>query len=271
MTQTNLRVILLWLLMVFPAPSFATWSIVAVDPITRQVGIAAATCNFGIQFIAGTVPGSGVIAAQAETSLRGRDHAKALMIQGEGADNILVELQQSSLYEGWFTAKYPSLQYGVATLNPHPEAGFISGDEIFPWSGGIAGQNYAAQGNTLRSERVIEVSAATFEMTSEGSCQLSFSERLLRALEAGRDAGGDKRCLVEKPALSALLIVEPSPIETALPTTTHPSLRIVAPREISLIEGVYYLIMPANPAEDYADPIKLVRERYEAQGGTRCE
>ena len=42
----------------------ATWSIVAVDPKTREVGLAAATCNPGIQFIAATVPGSGVVAAQ---------------------------------------------------------------------------------------------------------------------------------------------------------------------------------------------------------------
>ena len=36
----------------------------AVDSETGEVGLAAATCNPGIQFIAGVVPGSGVVAAQ---------------------------------------------------------------------------------------------------------------------------------------------------------------------------------------------------------------
>lgn len=51
----------------------ATWSIDAVD--TGEVGMAAATCNSSIQFIAAAVPGEGVVAAQAETSFKDRDVA----------------------------------------------------------------------------------------------------------------------------------------------------------------------------------------------------
>ena len=43
----------------------ATWSIVAIDPATREVGIAGASCIAGAQEIAGLAPGRGAIAAQA--------------------------------------------------------------------------------------------------------------------------------------------------------------------------------------------------------------
>ena len=67
--------LVLFLMFALPQYAAATWSIVAVDPYTGEVGLAAATCNPGINFIAAVVPGKGVVAAQAETSLRGRDHA----------------------------------------------------------------------------------------------------------------------------------------------------------------------------------------------------
>jgi uncharacterized Ntn-hydrolase superfamily protein len=78
----------------------ATWSIVAVDPETREVGLAAATCNPGIQFIAAAVPGAGVVVAQAETSFKGRDQADDWMAEGIGAEIILHRLSNPAFYSG---------------------------------------------------------------------------------------------------------------------------------------------------------------------------
>jgi hypothetical protein len=42
----------------------ATWSIVAVNPVTREVGAAAAMCTVGVELIQGGVAGKGIIVAQ---------------------------------------------------------------------------------------------------------------------------------------------------------------------------------------------------------------
>ena len=48
-------------------PVAATWSIVAVDETTGEVGAAAATCTVGVELILGLVPGRGVVVAHAES------------------------------------------------------------------------------------------------------------------------------------------------------------------------------------------------------------
>jgi uncharacterized Ntn-hydrolase superfamily protein len=249
----------------------ATWSIVAVDSETGEVGLAAATCNPGIQFIAGVVPGSGVVAAQAETSFRGRDLAKELIGKGVDAEQVIVQLKNSSVYDGWLTAKFPNLQYGVATLTPEPKAGHIGGDEISPWFGGMSNDTYSVQGNTLRGEKVVSAAAHAFEIREEENCHLTLGERLLRALEAGRDAGGDKRCPLEKPALSAILIVEPPEAQDTRSKGAAESLKIVIPKEISLLRAASYLAMPYEPPEGYVDPVRLLREKFEASGRETCQ
>ena len=57
------------------------------------------------------------------------------------------------------------------------------------WKGHIIGRNYTVAGNMLVGEKVIEAMAEAFEK-SKGE---TLAEGLLRALEAGQRAGGDKR------------------------------------------------------------------------------
>ena len=200
-----------------------------------------------------------------------------------GAEQVLLQLENPSFYDGWFTAKYPSLQYGVATLTPEPDAGFIGGDKIFPLFGGISSDTYSVQGNTLRSENVVSAAARAFEVLEGANCRLSLSERLLRALEAGRDAGGDKRCPMNKPALSALLMVEPpladdtrrnssaESLNSGASPNSVGSIKIVVPKEIGLFQGAYYLVAPYSPLEGYVDPVTVLRKRFEALGQGACQ
>ena len=249
----------------------ATWSIVAVDPKAREVGLAAATCNPGIQFIAAAVPGAGVVVAQAETSFKGRDQASYWMTEGVGAEKILQRLSNPAFYSGWFYAKFTDLQYGVATLTEGPQAGYTGGDNLIPWFGGKSGAAYSVQGNTLRGEDVVADAARAFENQEEGTCRLTLGERLLRALEAGRNAGGDKRCPLDKPALSAILITERFPTDGDSKEGPVDSLRLVTPQEMSLLRAAYYLIVPYNPDENATEPVKQLREKFEAAGGESCQ
>lgn len=246
----------------------ATWSIVAVDPETREVGLVAATCNSAIQFIAEVVPGAGVVAAQAETSFKGRDRARDWMTEGVGAEEVLKRLNDPALYDGWFGSKFPDLQYGVATLdtaaNEKPAAGFVGGDNLVPWSGGKAGETWSVQGNTLRGKATISAAAAAFEIEENDTCRFTLGERLLRALEAGRDAGGDKRCPVATPAQSAILLL-------AKPEDgKDPSFHLVAPRKISLARATWRMVMGWEPDPDAKEPVAHLREKFVKAGGQTC-
>ena len=248
----------------------ATWSIVAVDPQTREVGLAAATCNLNIHFIAAVVPGAGVVAAQAGTSFKGRDQAVEWMAEGVGAQAILQRLSDAEFYGGWFYTQFPDLQYGVATLIDGPEAGYVGGDDLVPWHGGKSAGTYSVQGNMLRGEDVVAEAERAFGVESLGACRLTLGERLLRALEAGRDAGGDVRCSREKPAQSAMLVTAHAPDLSRTKEEVGPSLRIVIPRETTLLHAAYSQIFPDVPDEDAAEPVQALRERFKELGGKRC-
>ena len=248
----------------------ATWSIVAVDPKTREVGLAAATCNLNIQFIAAVVPGAGVVAAQAGTSFKGRDQAVEWMADGVGAQAILQRLSDAEFYGGWFYTQFPDLQYGVATLIDGPEAGYVGGDDLVPWHGGKSGPTYSVQGNMLRGEDVVAEAERAFGVESLSACRLTLGDRLLRALEAGRDAGGDVRCSRVRPAQSAMLATARAPDLSGTKEEVGPSLRIVIPRETTLLHAAYSQIFPDVPDEDAAEPVQALREKFEKLGGRRC-
>ncbi|MFC5278416.1 DUF1028 domain-containing protein [Halorubrum rubrum] len=67
----------------------------------------------------------------------------------------------------------------------------FSGDECGEWFGHRVGQNYTVAGNLLVGPAVLEDAAAAYESTAHGEAPLA--ERLIDALAAGHDAGGDKR------------------------------------------------------------------------------
>ncbi len=242
----------------------ATWSIVAVDPHTGEVGLAAASCSIGVPHIAALVPGKGAIVSQAATSFTGREKARELVMQGVDATRVLAVLEDPELYAGWLTIGFPYLQYGVATLAAGEDSpvatGFVTGGSNPDWSGGVAGDTYSAQGNTLRNAAVIGDTAEAFEQaTQNASCPMPLAERLLVALEAGRDAGGDVRCPVEAPALAAVLMVARPGDDPDAPTINE-----VAPRRFSIARTAVHLVVPYYPDPDKPEPVAELRARYDA-------
>ncbi|QLG63744.1 DUF1028 domain-containing protein [Halorarum salinum] len=79
----------------------------------------------------------------------------------------------------------------------------FSGEECNDWYGHASGENYTVAGNLLTGESVVDAVAATYESDAFGDAPLA--ERLIDALEAGQDEGGDKR--EELPVQSAALKV----------------------------------------------------------------
>ncbi len=67
----------------------------------------------------------------------------------------------------------------------------FSGEECRPWFGHLERKNYTVAGNLLTGEAVIEATADAYEATLDADRPLA--HRLVDALAAGHDEGGDKR------------------------------------------------------------------------------
>jgi uncharacterized Ntn-hydrolase superfamily protein len=202
-----------------PATADATWSIVAVDAATREVGVAGASCIGQLQVIARVVPGRGAVAAQALWNLDGRDLAARELAAGTRPAEIVTMLTRRS-FDGWQLPRHRLRQYGIAALGA-PAASY-TGKWTIPWTGAAQAEGVTVQGNLLRGPEVVRDALAAF-VASDAACGLG--ERLLRALEAGAAAGGDRRCSPEQAALSAFVeIARPGDAEGAS------TLRLVVPR-----------------------------------------
>ncbi|HSC88909.1 MAG TPA: DUF1028 domain-containing protein [Polyangiaceae bacterium] len=191
-------------LLVLSTPSHATYSIVGVDTAHRQVGATATSCIGGsdVYIVYGSVPGTGVVVAQAAFHQPGRERAVELLQLGSDPQAILDELT-SSPFDGAASVR----QYAVADLTGRVAA--FTGADTGPYAadrqGSLPGFAYSAQGNILTSGLVLTRAAAAFEASA---CDLP--ARLLAALEAGAQGGeGDSRCTPDGiPSDSAFLQVD---------------------------------------------------------------
>src|SRR5699024_5097541 len=77
----------------------------------------------------------------------------------------------------------------VSIVDKTGNAVAYTGDKCDSWYGHLTGENYAIAGNMLVSETVLQEMEKSFIETQD----LDLAERLLRSLEAGQSAGGDKR------------------------------------------------------------------------------
>lgn len=199
----------------------ATWSVVAVDPTSGEVGAAGASCYPDTATIAGIVPGKGVVVAQGLTSYPGRDFARRMLQEGSPAGAVVDMVRSSKADKSFFVVRQ-FRQYGVASLHAG-EASVASSTGMF--TRGARGSREAAgvsvQGNILASGRVLDQTLEQFVNTPK-SCGMAVA--LLNALEAGAREGGDSRCSAEQSALSAFLIVA-RPSDSA----DAPTIRLIAP------------------------------------------
>ena len=102
-----------------------------------------------------------------------------LMAEGRTAEETLEAL--TSADEG-----RDHRQLGV--VDARGRAATYTGSECFDWAGGVTGEYYAAQGNILVGRETVDAMAKAYEGT-EGD----LAARLLAALDAGQEAGGDSR------------------------------------------------------------------------------
>ena len=191
---------LLFLLAAQSTWSQDTFSIVAVDPATGEVGSAGATCVEGIGslggviLLSGIIPGRGGINAQAYICVNPHinlDNGVARLSEGNTPQEVIDWLvANDACFSQNFNPEYR--QYGVAALNAlgEPEVAAFTGQNADDWKGHLLGANYAIQGNILLGPEVLEGMESGFLHT-----QGTLAERLMAAMQGANIPGADARCL----------------------------------------------------------------------------
>lgn len=155
-----------------------TFSIVAYDADIEAWGVAVASKFLAVGAI---VPWArakrGAIATQARANVRYGIDGLELLKEKSAKEVIEIITAMDPLKE--------ERQVGIVDSKGNAYA--YTGSKCIEYAGHIIGENFAVQGNILASKDVLEEMAKEFEKKGK------FHIRLLRALEAGERAGGDKR------------------------------------------------------------------------------
>ena len=175
-----------------PAPAQDTFSIVAVDSTTGEVGSAGASCIDLFRFpfitpdqIGEVYPGRGAINTQSYYLEQNQRNAATRLLAGDTPREVIRWLAANDV-EG----RPGDRQYGVAALQDgRPAAAAYTGATSANYRGQLVGANYAIQGNILLGPEVLEDMEARF-LSTEGDLAC----KLMAALQGAKRVGADVRC-----------------------------------------------------------------------------
>lgn len=186
---------------------FSTFSIIAFDPSTGELGVGVQSRAFGA---GAAVPwaeaGVGAVATQARANRLYGPKAMSLLKEGLSPSEVVKRI----------TDEDPERERRqVAVIDTRGRSAVYTGRHVIDrnhdpedlvhfggYAGHIAGESYSVQGNTLASVAVLEAMARAYENGTG-----SLAERLMDALDAGQSEGGDTRGMQS----AGLLVVRPIP------------------------------------------------------------
>jgi uncharacterized Ntn-hydrolase superfamily protein len=188
-----------------PSLEFHTFSIIAVDPATRETGVAVTTRN---PCVGNAVPwvraGVGAVATQGGTRVEYGPELLDLLAKGVSPKEALDRLVAADMDRDRRQVGVIGIDGRSAQWTGKGQYGAESrGDWVFETSG----KTFAVQGNSLVSPEVVKAVAATFQ-ASDGSPR-HLADRLIEALNAGHLLGGDGRHGETQSA--AVLVADPRP------------------------------------------------------------
>lgn len=161
-------------------PFVHTYSIVARDPHTGQMGVAVQSHYFSV---GSTVPwaeaGVGAVATQAFANIDYGPEGLALMRQGLNADQALETLLK---HDEEREIRQVALVDAQGTIAVH------TGSRCIPAAGHLTGKNFSVQANMMVNDSVWPAMKRAYE-EAEGD----LAGRMIAALEAAQAAGGDIR------------------------------------------------------------------------------
>jgi uncharacterized Ntn-hydrolase superfamily protein len=187
-------ILLLGLLMTRISVLFAqdTFSIVAIDSVTGEIGSAGASCvgftstyPHGAQIISDVIPGIGAIHTQASWHPTNQQNAHNRMLAGDTPQQIVDWLVANDVQSNPLVR-----QYGVVTYNNgHPMAASYTGSNCYNYKNDTSHIYYSIQGNILLGQEVIDSIQSRF-LNTPGPLAV----RLMAALQGAKMVGADTRC-----------------------------------------------------------------------------
>jgi uncharacterized Ntn-hydrolase superfamily protein len=157
-----------------------TYSIVARDPATGQLGVAVQSHWFSVgSIVAWAEAGVGAVATQSFVNPAYGPEGLDLMRGGKGAPEALKEL---------LTRDSHKEARQVAMIDSSGRVAAHTGSGCIPAAGHEVGRDYSVQANLMTDASVWSAMAEAFERSSG-----DLAERMLAALEAAQDRGGDIR------------------------------------------------------------------------------
>jgi uncharacterized Ntn-hydrolase superfamily protein len=186
-----IKAICLLFITLFSAEIFSqdTFSIVAVDTVTGEIGSAGASCvgpigGVGAFILSDVLEGIGGIHTQASWNSTNQQNARQKMLQGLSPQQII----------NWLVANdaqgNPTIrQYGIVDLTRNGESAAYTGVNCLNYKSHITGPGYAIQGNILLGQVIIDTMHNTF-LNTPGP----LADRLMATLQAAKILGADTRC-----------------------------------------------------------------------------
>lgn len=267
---------LVMLVLALPGSASATWSVIALDAKTGQVIIASATCVRQAGFPerkpngardlmdvqAVIVPGLGVAACQAgvDNTRRNQMLVYAEIRKGTPPETIIELLQQDPDVQ--------RRQFGIVMMPQgdtitarNNRAGFNgSGNSrsSLYFGGQVGDIHYQVQGNTLLGDQVVTMAALAFTRASG-----TMADRVMAAMEAADQYGGDHRCNCGNHPLDFV------PCDNR---TAHVAYITIANKDdqvgVTHNDGQYFAYLVASDADtkkgESGNPVKTLRMRYDA-------
>ena len=176
-------------------PLAHTYSIVAMDTITGDMGVAVQSHWFSVgPLVTWGEAGVGVVATQSFVNPDFGPQGLALMKSGLSPQEALDSMLNND--EGKAVRQ-------VALLNYKGEVAVHTGEKCIQSAGHIKGRKYSVQANLMENDKVWRAMSMAFEK----NFQLPLAERLVAALDAGEGVGGD----IRGKQSAAILVVRAKP------------------------------------------------------------
>jgi uncharacterized Ntn-hydrolase superfamily protein len=161
-------------------PPVATFSIVAFDPLTGDLGVAVQSRFLGVgSVVPWAKAGVGAVATQAWANMLYGPEGLVMLEGGKDAAATVAALTGAD-------PDRARRQLGI--VDAKGRAAAHTGKDCLAWAGHRTGEGFTAQGNILAGEKVVDAMAEAF-VAAKGE----LADRLVEALAAGQRAGGDKR------------------------------------------------------------------------------
>jgi len=163
-----------------PGQLASTFSIVAFDPMTKDLGVAVQSRYFSVgSVVPWAEAGVGAIATQSFVNVSYGPRGLQFLKEGLNVDEVIGRITRDDEGKDF-------RQLGIVDSKGNASA--FTGSRCLEWAGSRVGKNYAAQGNILAGEDVMKGMVEKFESTKG-----ELADKLVAALEGGQEGGGDAR------------------------------------------------------------------------------